>query len=276
MSRSEFSIPITTPSGKDVRVPGITNRDYLDIIKYCANNDYEGLESLFESIIFNKIPVKLNCIDKFYILIVIRIFFVDENIVLQSKDKEVNLSLHRVLTNLDTIEFEEIKYEVDDLVFDLELPDKLYYRNFDDYLSSSINKITIKNKSAIDFSKISNEERNKILTLLPNRVINVFNHHINKISEAFKDFTLVEENKVFNLEGVSFNLISSNLISFISSIFSFNILSFFEMLYVFISKMKSDSDLFYSLSPIDSKIMLNILSSEIERENNSLKNETSI
>lgn len=272
---TKFTVPITTPSGKDVRLEGITNRQYQEIIKYCAINDYEGLESLFETQIFSKIPFKLNCIDKFYILIALRIFFIDESINILTDDKEITLSLYKVLANLDKIELENKIYDVDGIQLELGYPDNLYYSNIDNYLDSIIISLTLNNKSVL-FENLTAEEKTEILNLLPNKSLSVLYSHFKEITESFEDFVVVEENKDFNMDKISFNLISSNLISFINNIYSFNNISFFEMLYVFVNKMKADSDLFYSLSPIDSKILLNILNAEIKEQNDSLKTQHGI
>jgi len=266
----KFTVPITTPCGKDVRIEGITNREYQEIIKYCAINDYEGLESLFETLVFNKIPHKLNCIDKFYILIALRIFFIDESISILSNGKEITLSLYKVLNNLDKIELENKIYNVDGIQLELGYPDNLYYSNIDSYLDNIITSLTLNGKSVL-FESLTNLEKAEILNFLPNKCLSVIYNHFKNIVETFEDFIVVDENKDFNMDKISFNLISSNLISFIANIYGLNTISFFEMLYVFVNKMKADSDLFYSLPPIDSKILLNILNAEIKEQNDSLK-----
>ena len=115
-------------------------------------------------------------------------------------------------------------------------------------------------------AEITEEEKVKILEVLPNRTLSVIYNHFNNLVDTFKDFTIVEENQVFDVERISFNLISSNLIGFIGSIYGFNLVSFFEMLYVFVNKMNCDSALFYSLSPIDSKVLLNIFKEEVKKQ----------
>ncbi len=271
----KFTVPVTTPSGIDVRIDGITNRQYQEVLKFCANNDYEGLEGFFEEVVFAKIPQKLNCVDKFYILIALRIFYIDESITIISDNKEITLSLYNVLANLDKLELDSKIYNVGGIELELGYPDKLFYSNIDDYLDSIIVKLTLNNKTIL-FKDISSQEKTEILTFLPNKCLSVLYNHFKEITEAFKDFVVVDENKSFNLDKISFSLLSSNLISFIVSIYNLNLLSFFETLYVFINKMKADSDLFYSLSPIDSKILLNILNAEIKAQNDSLKTQHSV
>lgn len=267
----DYTIPVTTPSGINIRIPGITNRMYQNILKYCGNRDYEGLELFFEENIFKKIPLKLNCIDKFYVLIAIRIFFIDENIVVPSGDNEITVSLNTILDNLDQLEFSNKTCIVDDVTFELGIPDKLYYSNIDDYLSSIIVSISLKSGKNIIFNTLSEKEKSEVLTYLPNKSLSVIYGYYNELLNTFKDFTIIEESSSFDIEKVSFNLISSNLIIFISSIYGSNIISFYEMLYVFVSKMKTDSQLYYSLSPIDSKMLFNFFKEELKSKEDSLK-----
>lgn len=271
----EFTISITTPSGIDVRVPGITNREYLNIIKFCGSKDYEALEQIFEKHIFSKIPQKLNCIDKFYILIVVKIFFIDEEItVLSSDGKQIDISLFTVLNKLDDIEITDTyTYSTDNIKFELGIPERLFYKNIDDYFDSIIKTITIKNKTAINYKKLSTEDKQAIFNNLPHESISILKNHLKFITDHYKNFTIIEENESFLVDKVDIDLLSSSLINVICSIYGLSLINFFESLYVFVNKMSADSNLFYSMTPLDSKTMIEILNQDIKRQNEALKNE---
>lgn len=271
----EFTISITTPSGIDVRVPGITNKEYLNIIKFCASKDYEALEQMFEKHIFSKIPQKLNCIDKFYILIVVKIFFIDEEITILSSDgKQIDVSLFTVLNKLDEIEITDTyTYSTDNIKFELGIPEKLYYKNIDDYFDSIIKTITIKNKNSINYKKLSTEDKQTIFNSLPHESIGILKNHLTFITDQYKNFTIIDENKSFSVDKIDIDLLSSSLINVICSIFGLSLTNFFESLYVFVNKMSADSNLFYSMTPLDSKMMIEILNQDIKRQNEALKNE---
>ena len=70
-----FNVKIKLPSGKERRVQELSNKDYLTIIKFAENKDYEGLNLFFEDIILDP---DLNIFDRLYILIYIRMLFVDD------------------------------------------------------------------------------------------------------------------------------------------------------------------------------------------------------
>ena len=61
----EFSIKTRLPSGRSVRVPELKNKDFFTALKFCENEDFEGLNSFFNAVIFKGIE-DLNIIDKFY------------------------------------------------------------------------------------------------------------------------------------------------------------------------------------------------------------------
>ena len=58
---------------------------------------------------------------------------------------------------------------------------------------------------------------------------------------------------------------------FISNIYMIDIKSFYELMYIFFQKVLPGTTEFYNISPIESKIMLNIHNKRITNENEELK-----
>ena len=58
---------------------------------------------------------------------------------------------------------------------------------------------------------------------------------------------------------------------FISNIYSIDIKSYYELMYVFFQKVLPGTTEFYDLSPIEAKIILNIHNKRITDENEELK-----
>ena len=52
----DFSIKIKLPSGKTIRIPELKNKDYFTILKFCENEDIEGLNEFFHSFLFENLP----------------------------------------------------------------------------------------------------------------------------------------------------------------------------------------------------------------------------
>ncbi len=94
-----FNVKIKLPSGKERRVQELSNKDYLTIIKFAENKDYEGLNLFFEDIVLDP---DLNIFDRLYILIYIRMLFVDDMLVITSDERQIDVSLVTLLNTLES------------------------------------------------------------------------------------------------------------------------------------------------------------------------------
>ena len=94
-----FNVKIKLPSGKERRVQELSNKDYLTIIKFAENKDYEGLNLFFEDIILDP---DLNIFDRLYILIYIRMLFVDDMLVISNNERQIDVSLVTLLNTLES------------------------------------------------------------------------------------------------------------------------------------------------------------------------------
>ena len=69
-----FNVEIVLPSGKKVRVRELKNKEYLTIVKFCQNQDMVGLSMFFDELF---IDPDLNIVERFYLLLYIRMLFVE-------------------------------------------------------------------------------------------------------------------------------------------------------------------------------------------------------
>ena len=89
-------------------------------------------------------------------------------------------------------------------------------------------------------------------------------------SKAF-NITLIGENKRLNIQEIKLNLISNGVIEFVSAIFSIDLRSYYDLMYAFYNKILNGSDIFSNMSPMETKIMLNIHNKHIKSQNEELK-----
>ena len=82
----EFSIEIALPSGKTVRVRELKNSEYLAIIKFAQNKDFVGLGAYFDELF---IRPDLNIVDRIYLLIYLRMTFIEPDINLSVDNKSI-------------------------------------------------------------------------------------------------------------------------------------------------------------------------------------------
>ena len=95
----EFSVEIVLPSGKKCRVQELNNREYLSIVKFAQNNDLVGLSRLFDELF---IEPDMNIFDRFYLLIYVRMLFIEGSISLNIEDRQVDVQLASVLDKIET------------------------------------------------------------------------------------------------------------------------------------------------------------------------------
>ena len=267
-----FSIPVNLPSGKVLRVPELTNKVYLAIIKFCENKDLEGLNNLFVE--YLNIPSNLDIIDRLYLLIFYRSLFISDVIVFTSNEgRELTFNLDLILAKLEnlytytTSAITENKYTID-----IGLPRTLYFDKTLDLCSNMIHNIAYNEKS-IDFTKLNNEEKEDILLAIPQRALVKINAYIKSDLQALREVTLIDTNKAFNVEQYSIDLLSNDSMLFVCILYSHTLLDYFNTLYGYVTKISADPEFYYNLSPVESKIILNIHNKEVERENNELKNQ---
>lgn len=268
---TDFNLKITLPSGKDVRLSEITNRVYFNILKFCENQDYEGFNEYLQSIIFHD-HGDIDIIDRLYIMLYYRMLFVSENIVftsdeLQGKFKEVKYNIRTILEQIEQ-QYEDHSMVITegDFVITLGLPNTLFFKSVDDVYNTTIKNITYKNKT-ISLHDASQQERDTILSHLPHNIFLEIRTYVDNLASTLSNFILIEENIEFNIQQHAINIISNGLMMFICSLFGGGLSSFYVTMYNFISKLQMDSSLFFSITPVEMRILFNIQAEEAEEKN---------
>ena len=263
-----FDIEIKLPSGKVRRVPELSNKDYLTIIKYIQNNDNFGLNKFFESTILDP---DLNIFDRFYLLLYYRMTFIDEKIVINKEERHIDISLVSLLDRLEA-NYKDLEtvFVEDGIEVTLDLPTISYFNKIDELFISTIKSIKFGDKT-LNFYELDDEEQTAVLDNLP---VNVFNHirqYIETISKDLLDVTLISENQTIGVERIGIDVIGNGVIEFISSIFSTDLKEFYNMLYIFQNTITPGSNLFFDLSPVETRIVMNHHNQRIKEENEELK-----
>ena len=269
----EFSIKLQLPSGKTVKIKELKNKDYFTILKFCENRDLEGLDEVFNDLFFKGELSSLDIIDKFYLLLAVRMLFIDPDIAFSdSIGSPIKFSINNILEKIDLLEKDlDIQVFEGDFILTLGLPDKLYFRSLSDIYSSVIKTIKFKDKNII-FSELNDIEREEILTYLPNTLFTPINKYITQISSELQNFVIIEKNDQFNIEEINTNIISNEFMGFVMSLFSTGLKNFLELIYIFGNRLSISTEAFFNLTPLDSKVLVNIYNKDIEEQNKELQN----
>ena len=269
----EFSIKLELPSGKLVKIQELKNRDYFTILKFCENSDLEGLDELFSELFFKHDLNSLNIIDKFYLLLAVRMLFIDPDIGFNdTAGTVIKYSINNILEKIDLLG-KDLEAEITESGFNLTLglPNKLYFRTLNDVYSSVIKTVKYKDK-IITFSGLSDVEKEEILSYLPNTLFLPINRYITQISNELQNFVIIEKNEKLNIEEINSSIISNEFIGFLMSLFSTGLKGFLELIYIFSNRLGISTESFFNLTPLDSKVLVNIYNKDIEEQNKELQN----
>ena len=266
----QFSILVNLPSGKSIRVTELSNKLYLTLIKYSENRDLEGLNRFLIELL--DIPYDLDIIDRLYLLIYYRMIFISDNIIFTSKNnRSLEFNLEIILGKLEKYNKDySCVIEEKDIKINLGLPIVLYFDDNYNIFNSVIRNIQIKD-TFIDFNKLSVKERDNILTLLPSRLATKINNYIDTIRENIGEIILIDSNEEFDIQQYSVDILSNRTMLFVCSLYSHNLIDYFETIYGYVTKISADSEFYKNLSPVETRIILNIHNTAVEKENKELK-----
>ena len=263
-----FNVEIVLPSGKKVRVRELKNREYLTIVKFCQNQDMVGLSMFFDELF---IDPDLNIVERFYLLLYIRMLFVEPDIILNIEKREVKLDL---ATMLNKIEYSYIDLErtvtENGIDVTLDLPRISYFENIDDLYISTIRSVKVGDET-IEFASITDEEKAEIMDNLPATTFIHIQEFINTIQDNLLDVALIEENKMLGLEELNINIVSNGVMTFVATLYNTNLEGFYNLIYSFQSAVLPGTDLFFEMSPVETQIILNAHQKKVAEENDRLQ-----
>ena len=258
MEQNKFKITVELPlSHKLVEIYELNNKDLLTISKFTQNNDFANLLGYIKHFIqdFDTIPYTL---DKVYALIALRSIFIGDEIRVPNRENiPVNISLNSILGQLDSYEDENI-YTLNINKFTIEfrpvsqLPDD----------GSSIYDCI----KTISFCGVTVDDNiDMVLDRLPPDVFSSINKSIINFYNSYSSVVFIPGNDSVKLNPLIVNFTNDSLKKFILSIYGNSIQNILENLYVFAQHFKNVD--FFSLSPLDSQILINILHRELKESN---------
>jgi hypothetical protein len=199
-------------------------------------------------------------------------FFIDPDLVFADvKSSSIKFSISNILEKIDLFQNDYNKtITLQDFTLDLGLPNIIYFSNVNDIYTSTIRTIKFKDK-LINFTDLTENDKEEVLSRLPNTIFPHINSYITQISKQLQDFILIDKNEAFNIEEVNTNIISNEFMSFILTIFSTGLKNFFELLYVFCNKISIPGNTFFDLTPLDSRVLINIYNKDVSDQNAELQ-----
>ena len=264
----DFYIPVKVTENVIVNCKELKNKDYFNILKYSQNQDYKNLSIFFENYLKTNIEsldqyAKLNFIDKAIILLTVRSICISPEITIESKKlnkivKKINLQ--KIIDSLIEVNFKNSIKLDNNTQLNLDIPKKLNFFSFDEILEDSISSITENNKETF----LSNKEIKEITNLLPGNLFFEIKSFTTHLEKYLNNIILIEEDKNFDLKGINCSILNNTLFNFLLSVFSDSLLNFYQLIYIFNSKLNTSKTDFDNLTPAESNLILNLYIQEQE------------
>lgn len=263
---SQFTVKINLPSGKVIRISELTNKVQFDIVKYCENRDYEGLSTLFEREFFR--GNKLDIIDQFYLCVYIRAMYIDSCITfsqdgITNKKYNLDILLDKIVNMYDdfttTVSHENIQLT-------LGLPDILFFKSVDELYISTIKSITT-GSNTLDITELLDTEKEDVISNLPQPLFSYIIEYIERIVQILDTIIIQGIDDSYEVR-----ILSNSTIAFIGFLFNTGLNNFYHTLYSFCTSIKNTSIFFFDLTPIETKVIINIHNKQMEEQNKGLAN----
>lgn len=249
-----------TVNNKKIKIREVSFYEFKNICKNIITNDLNDLNSLFENILTNVLLTeKVNCIEKFYILIFLRNLIHGNDFSFTYDGIKVNTSLSSFLNDFDFNQ-EDIKIEHDNIIYHFNLPNYFFNPSIDKLLADCLYKINYNGKE-INLIDISVDQK---LTILSNLTLPIFDTY-NKLKESFdeKQFTF--------FKNINLNIYDGSLLLFLKNIYYDDLNNLYNFEYTCVKNLNFGAVDMEKYTYPELKIFLQLLTKEIkdrQKDNN--------
>jgi hypothetical protein len=267
---SKLFLPVIN---KEIRYCNITNKHHLELLKFVKSNDdsglYEYLEWVLSDILKDKEDYnKLTSVEKFLILLDLRGKSVGDMLQLNTNnnikiDYSITGIINNVINGINKLNLKK-KIEFDNFSVELSIPKKLILDNIDDIYKEIINTIVIDDQ-IVNFSCLTEEEKDSIISALPAEISGEIYNFFN-LNEDFNKIYLIAGKNNIGLDPISLNLYDKSMFYFIKTIFTDDLMNFYEMQYNVITKINVSYQQFCEMTPNECKIYINLYNRDMKKQ----------
>lgn len=273
-----FKIPFDLPAvRRRVCYTEFNNLHHFNVIKYMSTNDDNVIEDMFNDIIHDltgEDALKMFAVDKFCLLLDIRSVALGDKIEFKTNSQvKASFNLSSILHNVrNIIENTQLSHDVHvgDVVLTTSVPRRIQTSNVDDLVHNSIYTIQDDN-NVYYFDDMSSKEQQALLSSLPADVLNKVIENINKNQAVIKDTFLIKENTDIGIDAFPFGLYDNSLFAFLKSIYSEDLMGFYELQYSLITKLHISYDHFMQMTPNECRVFINIHNKEMKKQEDAQK-----
>lgn len=221
-------------------------KNHLDVARLIYEDNDEGISNYLVDFFDIR---KLNILDKFFVIVKAVELFIDEKISLNIQQGELNIPIKIILDELYQDKEYRKTYTVDNFTIVLDLPVHLSHKPTGDVFISTIQSISI-DDTVIDFTDLSEDDKTRILSLLPTRIFNILREYTESIQLNIEFLNEITSKK--NINKIAINFLSNDPFLFVKNLLSkYQLYSCREILYHLSKKIESNIIYNSTLSDID-------------------------
>lgn len=268
-----FKIPFDLPVVKKrIHYAEFSNQHYFSILKCIATGSDEVVADMFDAVIYDLTTEDAHsmfALDKFCLLLDIRSIALGDKIeFVTSTQAKASLKIGNIINTLtNSIENAVLSHtiHVDDINITTHVPRKLRLIDLDDVISSCIYSIQDQDHTYL-FDKMSSEEQQALMSSLPAEVMNCILDHIKINKASLSSTNIIKENAELGINAYTLDLYDNSLFSFLKSIYTDELMSFYELQFSLLSKLNISNEHFLSMTPSESKIFINLYNKEAKKQ----------
>ena len=282
----EFKYKAYIPSIDDyVSLKELKTEDYIAVVKTVMNKQQDLIVSLFDNLIASHVDQSYNLtrLDKFFILCTIRAVCVGGRLTLAFEDAESKkpykshvqvLSLLQNIADVETPCTHDI--QLNNINVTLGYPTTLYVETPEDLLYECIHSVTVA-EHTVTMKELSIEQKKELVDQLP---VELLEHVKSYILSKNNEYSNVALYKVMNphatdkkIQTQHFNIFDNSMYDFIVTLFSDNIKSIYELMYVLSKRVKMSVGDLYKNTYAEVRMYLDTYEQELKMEEEARKKE---
>lgn len=272
-----FVFNVYLPSIKDyVRVSELTNREYINILKFNRNNDTRGLSDYLEWLITTKTEqhIKLHRIDKFCILLTLIMANITSNVTLTGRceetdqEYEVHVDVADVLNIITNIDYTEHEITHANIKMTTRYPTSIMTHN--PTIQDIVYDITV-DGHVYNTCDMTEEQFNQVIGNLPGRMFKSIVESVKDIRDKHSDIVLLDvfspyiDNPTHN--SLTLDLMGNSLYDFICTLFGNDLNGFYELQFAMMNNYKFPPEYYMSITPTEVKAFYGYMKSDVEKKN---------
>ena len=280
-----FVFPVYIPSIKQfVNCKELHNKHYVSILKFIANNDDKNLDLYFNKLI-DTLCVDINCnklnkIDKFCVLLTLRIMCIgpDLSLVLTcsktNQNYNGNINLNDVLQMVSDLRAaRRVTLRVNDSIsITIAAPQTLCctgVNNTLDIVTDTIHEITI-DGTIFNMNELTISEKNNIIDSIQGVDFNKVLQHAGTQQKSFNNLIIFQDKNPHDedaqVRDYKIGLYDNSMFDVIKMTFTSDLNNFYTSMYSLCHSMNISADYILNITPAESNIYITQKQQEIERQ----------